>query len=98
MGPQKTQLPPADGAFEPRRPGTGSNVSDTSLSEAGATLRNRLWFFILGGVLGVSYGSYTALTQPKVYRASSIIQVQNGAANQYRLDQAYDFSDDSLTR
>jgi polysaccharide biosynthesis transport protein len=98
MGPQKTQVPPADGVFEPVRPGAGSSVSDTSLSEAVATLRKRLWILILAVVLGVGYGSYTALTQPKVYRASSIIQVQNGAANQYRLDQAYDFSDDSLTR
>ncbi len=98
MGPQKTQLPPAAGAFDPERTGAGSNVSDTSLSEAVATLRKRLWILILAAVLGVSYGSYNALTQPKLYRATSIIQVQSGASNQYRLDQAYDFSDDAQTK
>jgi succinoglycan biosynthesis transport protein ExoP len=98
MGPQKTQLPPAAGTFDPERPGTSSNVSDTSLSEAVATLRKRLWILILAAVLGASYGAYSALTQPKLYRASSIIQVQSGASNQYRLDQSYDFSDDSQTK
>src|SRR5580693_5198126 len=98
MGPEKTQLPPAIGAADPQRFGVGSDASDTSLSEAVATLRKRLWILILAAVLGVSYGSYTALTQPKVYRASSIIQVQAGASNQYRLDQAYDFSSDDQTR
>jgi len=97
MGPQKTQLPPAAGMVEPQRPGTVSDVGDTSLSEAVATLRKRLWILILATVLGVCYGSYTAITQPKLYKATSTIQVHSGAANQFRLDQAYDF-DDSQTK
>jgi len=98
MGPQKTQLPPADGAIDPQRPGAGSGVSDTSLSEAVATLRKRLWILILALVLGLSYGFYTAITQPRLYKATSTIQVHSGASNQYRLDQAYDFGDDSQTK
>jgi succinoglycan biosynthesis transport protein ExoP len=98
MGPQKTQFPPADGAFQPLPAGTGNNVSDTSLSEAVATLRKRLWLLILAAVLGISFGAYKAITQPRLYEASSIIQVQSGASNQYRLEQAYDFSDDSQTK
>jgi succinoglycan biosynthesis transport protein ExoP len=98
MGPQKTQLPPADGAIDAQRPGMGSGVSDTSLSEAVATLRKRLWILILAVVLGASYGLYTALTQPRLYKATSTIQVHSGASNQYRLDQAYDFGDDSQTK
>jgi polysaccharide biosynthesis transport protein len=98
MGPQKTQLPPAAGAFNPQRPGMVSDVGDTSLSEAVATLRKRLWILILAAVLGICYGSYTAMTQPRLYIATSTIQVHSGASNQFRLDQAYDFGDDSQTR
>jgi capsular exopolysaccharide synthesis family protein len=98
MGPQKTQLPPAAGAFDPQRPGMGSDVGDTSLSEAVATLRKRRWILILATVLGMSYGAYTAFTQPKVFIASSVIQVHSGASNAYRLDQSYDSSDDSQTK
>jgi polysaccharide biosynthesis transport protein len=98
MGPQKTQSPPAAGAIDPQRPGIGSDVSDTSLSEALATLRKRLWILILAGVLGAAYGSYTAITQPRLFRATSTIQVHSGASNQYRLDQAYDLGDDSQTK
>jgi capsular exopolysaccharide synthesis family protein len=97
MGPQKTQLPPAAGAFEPQRPGIVSDVGDTSLSEAVATLRKRLWILILAAVLGLCYGFYTAMTQPRLYRASSIIQVHSGASNQFRLDASYS-DDDSQTK
>jgi polysaccharide biosynthesis transport protein len=94
MGPQTTQLPAADA----QRFGSGANVSDTSLSEVLATLRKRLWLLLLAAVLGFGYGSYVALTQPKLYEASSTIQVQNGSSAQYRLEQSFDFSDDSQTK
>jgi succinoglycan biosynthesis transport protein ExoP len=98
MGPQSTQLPPAAAKADAHRFGNGSNVGDTSLSEAVATLRKRLWLLILAAVLGISYGSYKALTQPKLYQATSTIQVQNGSSAQYRLEQSFDYSDDSQTR
>src|ERR1700722_10732048 len=99
MGPQKTQLPPAIGAPDLQRPGgTGAEVGDTSLSETVSTLRKRKWIWILAIVLGLAYGFYKAYTQPKVYVASSIIQVHNGASNAYRVEAAYDFSDDSQTK
>jgi succinoglycan biosynthesis transport protein ExoP len=96
MGPQTTQSPPA--TADAQRFGTGSNVGDTSLSDALTTLRKRLWLLILAAVLGLGYGSYKALTQPKLFEASSTIQVQNGSSAQYRLDPSFDFSDDSETR
>jgi polysaccharide biosynthesis transport protein len=98
MGPQKTQSPPATGAPEPQPPVLGSEVGDTSLSEAVATLRKRLWVLIVAALLGASYGAYKAFTQPKVYDATSTIQVHNGASNEYRLDAASDYSDDSQTK
>src|ERR1017187_1228409 len=98
MGPQKTQLPPATGVPDPQRPGTGSDSSDTSLSEAVATLRKRRWVLILAAVLGASYGSYKAFTQPKLYEAASIIQVHDGASNAYKLDSESDYGGDSQTK
>jgi succinoglycan biosynthesis transport protein ExoP len=97
MGPQKTQLPPAAGAFDPQRQGIVSDVGDTSLSEAVATLRKRLWILVLSVVLGVCYGAYTAVTQPRLFKATSTIQVHSGASNQFKLDQSLDFSGDSQT-
>jgi capsular exopolysaccharide synthesis family protein len=97
MGPQKTQLPPAASVFEPQRPGSVSDVGDTSLSEAVATLRKRLWILILAAILGVSYGTYTALTQPRLFTATSTIQVHSGSSNQFRLDASSDFTGDSQT-
>jgi capsular exopolysaccharide synthesis family protein len=99
MGPQKTQLPSDVGTPDMPRPGTGSEGGgDTSLSEAVATLRKRRWIWILAAILGVCYGFYQVITQPKLYDASSIIQVHNGSANAYRVEAVYDESDDSQTR
>lgn len=98
MGPQKTQLPPATGVPDPQRPGMGSDSSDTSLSEAVATLRKQRWVLIIAAVLGASYGSYKAFTQPKLYQAASIIQVHNGASNAYKLSGDYDYGGDSQTK
>ncbi|HEV2620440.1 MAG TPA: polysaccharide biosynthesis tyrosine autokinase [Acidobacteriaceae bacterium] len=98
MGPQTTQSPSAAGGFDPQRHTAAPGVGDTSLSDALATLRKRLWLLIVAALLGIGYGSYKALTQPKLYDATSIIQVQSGSSAQYRLDQNYDYSDDSQTR
>jgi succinoglycan biosynthesis transport protein ExoP len=98
MGPEKTQFPPASGATDPQRPGMGSDVGDTSLSEAVATLRKRRWILILAAILGVAYGTYKAYTQPKLYSASSTIQVHNGASAAYKLDAGGDYGGDSDTK
>jgi capsular exopolysaccharide synthesis family protein len=68
------------------------------LLEAVATLRKRRWLLILAVVLGASYGSYKAYTQPKLYEADGTIQVHNGASNEYKLDATSDYSDDSQTK
>src|SRR5580704_7423229 len=98
MGPEKTQLPPAMGASHTHRPGMASEVGDTSLSEAVSVLRKRRWLLVLAIILGVAYGIYKAFTQPILYQASSTIQVHNGASNAYKLDSAFDYSDDSQTK
>jgi capsular exopolysaccharide synthesis family protein len=98
MDPQKTQFPPSKGLAEPQQSGVGSEVSDTSLSEAVATLRKRRWLLILAVVLGACYGSYKAITQPKLYDATGTIQVHSGVSNEYKLSAAYEDEDDSLTK
>jgi capsular exopolysaccharide synthesis family protein len=81
-----------------QRPVTGAQVSDTSLSEAVATLRKRRWVLVLAAVLGVGYGAYKAFTQPRIYDATGTIQVHNGASNEFKLNADYDYSDDSMTK
>jgi succinoglycan biosynthesis transport protein ExoP len=98
MGPEKTQLPPISGAFEQPQAVSGTESADSSLAEAVATLRKRLWIIILAAVLGISYGWYKAHTQPKVFVAASTIQVHNGSANAYKLTAMSDYSDDSQTK
>ena len=89
MGPEKTQLPPASGMPEPQRTGTRPDAGDSSLSEAVATLRKRRWILIAAGILGIGFGAYKAYTQPKLYGASSTIQVHNGSSNAYRVESSY---------
>ena len=98
MGPQKTQSPPAMSTPDPQQTAIASEVRDTSLSEAVATLRKRQWVLIVAAALGAAYGTYKAYTQPRIFEASSTIQVQNGSANEFKLDSAYDYGDDSQTK
>ena len=86
------------GAPEPQRRPVGAEASDTSLSEAVATLRKRFWILILAAVLGIIYGAYKALTQPRLFTASSTVQVHEGSSNAYRLDTSYSYGGDSLTK
>jgi capsular exopolysaccharide synthesis family protein len=81
-----------------QQPGTGSEIRDTSLTEAVATLRKRRWVLILATVLGASYGAYKAYTQPKLFGATATIQVHNGASNAYRVDSSGDYGDDQTTK
>ena len=98
MGSQKTQSFPAMGAPDPQQTVIASEVRDTSLSEAFTTLRKRKWVVFVALALGVVYGLYKAYTQPRLYDATGTIQVHNGASNEYKLDSAYDFTDDSQTK
>jgi succinoglycan biosynthesis transport protein ExoP len=98
MGPQRTQNPPQTATPDLRHPGPGPERDDTSLAEALATLRKRLWVLILAGLLGLSYGFYKAYTQPKIYEATSTIQVHNGASAEYKLNGAEDYGGDSQTK
>ena len=62
MGPQKTQSPPAMSTPDPQQTAIASEVRDTSLSEAVATLRKRQWVLIVAAALGAAYGTYKAVS------------------------------------
>lgn len=99
MGLENSQSPSAAGAPGLLRPGTApESAGDTSLAEAVSTLRKRRWVVLAAAVLGLVYGFYKWATQPRLYLASSTIQVRNGASNQYKLQADYDYADDSQTR
>jgi capsular exopolysaccharide synthesis family protein len=86
------------GTPDPQQVVTGSEVRDTSLSEAVATLRKRQWVLIVAAALGIVFGIYQAFTQPRLFQSSGVIQVHNGSSNEYKLDAASDFSGDSQTK
>ena len=94
----QTQIPPAAVATPLRPVGFKPETEETSLSEAFATLRKRKWILIVAAVLGGSYGAYKAYTQPRIFDATSTIQVHTGASAEYKLDAASDYGDDSQTR
>jgi len=98
MGPKSTQNPPSTVVPDLRHSGAAPEGGDTSLAEALATLRKRLWVLILAVILGASYGAYKAYTQPKVFEAASTIQIHNGASNEYKLDAAEEYGGDSQTK
>jgi polysaccharide biosynthesis transport protein len=98
MGFQSTQNPPAEILPGLRQSGANPDEGDTTLAEALATLRKRLWVLILAAILGAGYGTYKAYTQPRIYEAASTIQVHNGAAAEYKLNAADDYGGDSQTK
>jgi succinoglycan biosynthesis transport protein ExoP len=95
MGPQRTQNPPATDAPDLKL-GTGPDLSDTSLSEALATLSKRRWILIFAVLIGAGYGAYKAFTQPKIYDASGTIQIHSGASNAYKLNQDLEYEDPGM--
>lgn len=61
-------------------------------------MRKRRWIWISALLLGCVFGLYKALTQPRLYKATSTIQVHNGASNAYKLDSDAFYDDDSQTK
>jgi succinoglycan biosynthesis transport protein ExoP len=100
MGPQNTQTSsPGVGASEPHQPAFSPTVTDSSLSEALITLRKRRLVLIVAVLLGLVYGVYKAVSQPKLYEAYGRIEVRSGSSNEYRVNTAMQgLSGDSATK
>ena len=87
MAPQRA-APPVVGGSDGFAAGLSNAVSDTSLSEALITLRKRRWVLIVAALLGLVYGIYKAVSQPRLYESYGRIEVRSGSSNEYRLTAA----------
>ncbi len=76
----------------------GGSGSDTTLSDALLTLRKRRWVLIVAGILGLIYGIYRALSQPKLYEAYGRIEVRSGSSNEYRVSAAPGYGSDTANK
>jgi succinoglycan biosynthesis transport protein ExoP len=86
MAPQTIDNASATGVSTAPASSFSATGSDTSLSDAILTLRKRKWVLVLAALLGMAYGLYSAMTQPRLYEAYARIQVQTGSSNEYKVD------------
>ncbi|MGO4516588.1 GumC family protein [Terriglobus sp. 2YAB30_2] len=82
MGPQNPQqpLPPTTDYRA-----AASAPTDASLSEAILVLRKRRWVLLIAIAVGLAYGMYRSVSQPRLYIATGRIEVRSGSSNEYRL-------------
>ena len=73
----------------------GGSGTDNTLSDALLTLRKRRWVLIAAGILGLLYGIYRALSQPKLYEAYGRIEVRSGSSNEYKVSAAPGYGSDA---
>ena len=68
-----------------------SSGGETTLSEALLTLRKRKWVLIIAGILGLAYGVYKVVSEPREYEAYGRIEVRTGSSNEFRVSGATGF-------
>jgi capsular exopolysaccharide synthesis family protein len=84
MSPTRTEHPQAE-AETSQAPAFSAPAADTSLTDSWVTLRK--WKYLIAGftLLGLIYGWYQASIQPVLYDSYGIIEIRNGASNEYKL-------------
>jgi succinoglycan biosynthesis transport protein ExoP len=90
--------PPNSSGPDANQSGFTTAVTDTTLSEAIITLRKRRWVLIIASLLGLAYGIFRAVSQPKLYEAYGRIQVRSGSSNEYRVSPVEAYSADSSSK
>ncbi|CAN5702131.1 exopolysaccharide regulatory tyrosine autokinase VpsO [soil metagenome] len=98
MGFETTRTSPSTSTSEPVQSGFTTTATDTTLSEALITLRKRRWVLIVAVLLGLAYGIFRAVSQPKLYEAYGRIQVRSGSSNEYRVSAVEAYSADSSSK
>lgn len=98
MGFEGSQIAPGVGTSETNPAGLSTSITDTTLSEALITLRKRRWVVAICFLIGLAYGLYQALNQPRIYEAFGRIQVRFGSSNEYRVSAVTGYSSDSTSR
>ncbi len=91
-------LPPSPSGPDSNQSGFNTAVTDTTLSEAIITLRKRRWVLIIAVLLGLAYGIFRAVSQPKLYEAYGRIQVRSGSSNEYRVSAVEGYNADSSSK
>ena len=87
MGPQRVPIPPGAGVIE-GVPAAVAGAADNTLSEALLTLRKRKWVLVVAAIIGLAYGIFKVVSEPKVYEAYGRIEVRTGSSNEYRVTAA----------
>ncbi len=98
MAAEKVPLRPRAGASDLGATGLNAAASDTTLSEALITLRKRRWVLIIAAILGLAYGIYKAVSQPKLYEAYGRIEVRAGSSNEFRVSAATGLESDTINK
>src|SRR5882762_11955872 len=98
MGFETTQTPPSASTTETTQTGFSTTATDTTMSEAIIMLRKRRWVLIVAVLLGLAYGIFRAVSQPKLYDSYGRIQVRAGSSNEYRVSAVGDYSGDASSR
>jgi len=63
-------------------------IQDSPLSETLLVLRKRKWIILAAAALGLGYGYFVHVTQPKVYFAVGRLQVREGSSNEFKISAA----------
>lgn len=98
MNQQRIASPISSGAIDPMRDGEGQATTDATLSEILLTVRKRKAVIIIALMLGIAYGVYKGVTQPRIFDAYGTIEIRSGAANQYRVNSSNVLGGDASTQ
>lgn len=98
MSPVGLHTSPAADTEVPQPPAVSEQLApDTTLSEIWMTLRKRKYIVLAAALLGLLYGFYQSITQPRLYVAYGTIQIRSGASNAYRVNSTASFSEGNST-
>jgi polysaccharide biosynthesis transport protein len=95
MDPQSTATPLGDGSPGPIRDGDRSANTDATLSEILLILRKHKLVIIVGLLLGLAYGFYKGVTQPKIFESYGLIEIRRGSSDQYRVSSTSPLGNDA---
>jgi succinoglycan biosynthesis transport protein ExoP len=85
MPPVRPESAPVEEKASTATPPTGESPAEHQLTEAWQTILKRKWLILAFALMGTAYGFYKGSTQPRLYDASSTIELHSGSANEYRI-------------
>jgi polysaccharide biosynthesis transport protein len=85
MNPSRPENFPVEQDSRVASASSGSAAPDNTLSDALMTIRKRKYVILAFVLLGLIFGFYKGVTQPRLYDAYGNIEIRSGSANQYRV-------------